>query len=783
VRIRDIDTVTRDDLSRELRERGVVVLRQVTLPASFEPRVADVRFRAIPDGCEVDFDGPVAYRGRHLQLARWYAQQSLPGGPGPLLRVRGDFVSALVALERRLESARDERDDAAPILPERTQETIAAEPPVARRAAVVVTPREYAGFRLRDLVAEHGSEPRGLCGRDEILAAIETSLLRETKPGVVLTGAPGVGKTEIAGLLAERIALDRVPLALRGTPVFALPPSLLIERYARQGGAANIIEPLVEATTANGRRPIFFIDELHELARPELTGLIDQLGPALASGRIRVLGTTTSDGWRRVRSAALRRRFVEIRVPEPTLEETFVMLARRVASLETHHGITIEPMIVREAILLADRFVPSRSFPDKAIDLLDHAAAVESARGDPDGSDRRSEAPEPDAPRSESSSPVPQGAAAVSHPSAESAGRRLSRDRLLDVVAHEAGVARELVDPGDGTALAATVSDALRRRLVGQTDAIDSVIATLGSRLALRSLGWSESVRTLRRDDDRRPLACFLACGPTGVGKTETARILASALFRGSLIALNGSDVGPEAPHGVAMWTGSPPGYVGSQDGGLLTDGLRRTPAAVILVDEIEKASSDAIQNILLPLLGEGVVVDRNTGESLSAKQCVIFATSNIPIDDVAAIAGRGFARASEGDVIGDREIFDALAAYLRPETIGRFHAVVRFRPLDRAARREIWQGLLRDLESRIGAGTRITLSSKAECAVEDQVAALATGARGIQDIFSRLVVPVVVAIRAGETVEIGIREGRFSIDRPAVPTDLSPGLSGVEAR
>jgi ATP-dependent Clp protease ATP-binding subunit ClpA len=342
------------------------------------------------------------------------------------------------------------------------------------------------------------------------------------------------------------------------------------------------------------------------------------------------------------------------------------------------------------------------------------------------------------------------------------------------VIAHEGGLARELVDATGGDALASIVDEALSRRIIGQRSAVESVVRTLRSWMALRALGWDESVRALRPDDDRRPLACILECGPTGVGKSETARILASTLFRDHLIALNGSDVGPEAPHGVSMWTGSPPGYVGSQDGGVLTDGLRRMPAALILIDEIEKAGFDAVQNILLPLLGDGIVVDRNTGESLSARQCVVVATSNIAIEG-ASSGGLGFASADgRNNGLGPREVFDALATQLRPETIGRFHAIVQFRALDRPTKREIWRARLRDIEARIGAGTRIVLRPDAERFVEQELGELATGARGVQDLFSRLVVPVVLGLRPGENAELGVRDGLLVVESSAPPLGAS---------
>ena len=209
---------------------------------------------------------------------------------------------------------------------------------------------------------------------------------------------------------------------------------------------------------------------------------------------------------------------------------------------------------------------------------------------------------------------------------------QLDRESIYAATAVQSGLKRPILQHELSAVLLDQTIAQMRNRLIGQDEALAKLGNALKSRSAQRAVGWSEAVRSLRPTWDTRPWACLLAVGPTGVGKTETAKMLAHQLFDGRIVFLNCSEVGPEAPHGAAMWTGSPPGFVGSDRGGVLTDALRRNQSGVILIDEIEKASPEAVQNVLIPLLGEGTVTDRNDGEILHATDYIIICTSNIDV-------------------------------------------------------------------------------------------------------------------------------------------------------
>jgi ATP-dependent Clp protease ATP-binding subunit ClpA len=676
-----LDANARSRIARDYQSAGVVSLTSVRLPDAFVVQEADVVLVRVDGRCEVHLGATARYRG---ELPQWQAIDAGVELHGARLvtTVDGDGQAGLRELERLLDLARAEE----------------ADQPLPKTPAA----RRQHSTGLQDLVAAERNQPRPFAGREDLLPVITANLCRAEKPGIVLLGAPGVGKTTLVHMLAWQLAHDgNVPRALRDVPILDLPLGNLSEDAARIGGLERKTRHLCEQPG----RPIFFVDEIHQLGRQELAPLRDLLKPALADGRIRVLAATTLDEWRQLDDEAFKRRFAELRVPEPSSAETAQMVGARVHRLATHHGLDIDERTMREAILLADRHLPLRTFPDKALDVLDQGAALQSLAG---------------------------------------GSKRLESQQLYAAVARLAGVSPELVDPRAGPQLIARVDHRLRRKLRGQDSAFDQLAATLTGRLAVSHLGWDEAVRTLDRPRDRRPLATLLACGPTGVGKTETARVLADELFGGHLILLNGSDVGPEAPHGISAWVGSPPGYVGSHRGGTLTRGLRESPAALICVDELEKASPEAVQNVLLPLLGDGVVTDRNDGRTVWASACVVVCTSNLPVPD--------------GDA---DDVFAALRPYLRPEVVARFHAVLRYKPLDLDSKWRLWSDLREDLQVRTG--VRIHLDDVARNHVQERFAGLqARGARGIEHLFTDEVVPLVLGLATGETLAVTVVEGKL---------------------
>jgi len=580
---------------------------------------------------------------------------------------------------------------------------------------------------LRDLVLEQRILPGCFAGRRRQLRTLQTALLRATKPGVALIGVPGVGKTTLVRMLAAEIAAGVAPPTLARSAIFEVSLGHLVEQGRPNGANEEHLRRLISDVPEGS---VLFIDELNQLVRTELRGLGDAIKPMLDRGELRLVGATTPTGWKEVADEAFRRRFLEVVVDEPSTKETFEMIHQRKVDLEDHHDLEMNEEIVREAIVLADRCLPLRSFPDKAVDLLDHAGAIQTC-----------------ASRASTDEEV-----------------RLERRFLLEATAVESGQAVELLDRDGCEALLDDTVAALGLRLLGQDEIFEKLERVLKARTSMRFLSWDSAARTLDNQSDRRPLAAVLACGPTGVGKTETARILADVFFSGRLIALHGSDVGPEAKHGTAMWVGSPPGYKGSDLGGSLTNGLRLHGTAVILVDEIEKASAEAIQNILIPLLGEGIVTDRNNGETLWVENCLVFCTSNIALEPKGS-RSVGFSPAQTEEILDDSAVFDSLARYLLPEVIGRFNVVLPYGELDTAAKWAVWSRLTGELEEQLGSDARISLDEAAWSLIEERFDGSKTGARGVQDLFRDELFQLVATAEPEKDLFVTAREGRLALN------------------
>lgn len=349
-------------------------------------------------------------------------------------------------------------------------------------------------------------------------------------------------------------------------------------------------------------------------------------------------------------------------------------------------------------------------------------------------------------------------------PKASARAKLLSRF-LYDAVATQSGLPDEFMHADTHATLMDRTMAGIHERIFGQNAMFSRLGNGLKTKIAERFVGWDESIRTLRPTWDRRPIAAFLALGPTGVGKTETAKLLADALFGGRIIALHGSEVGPEAAHGTSMWTGSPPGYVGSDRGGVLTNGLRQYHSGVILIDEIEKADRAAVQNIILPLLGEGIVTDKNNGETLYATDFIVFCTSNIEVQPE-IMRAMGFHTEESGELT-DRAIFDAVAAHILPEVIGRFSAILCYQPLSLEAQWKVWTSLRHELTCKIGPDTRIVLDDAAKRFVQGRFGDLQTGARGIRELFLDQIVPLTVGLRSGDTLTVTLQADHLAKATP----------------
>ena len=508
----------------------------------------------------------------------------------------------------------------------------------------------------RDLtrLAQEGRLDPVLCRDAELDRMIEI-LCRRQKNNPCLLGEPGVGKSALAEALAQRIAAGQITPALRGKRVLALDMASMVAGTKYRGDFEERFKNLLEELYRD-RSTILFIDEIHLIAGAGAAeGAIDAasiLKPMLARGEIQLIGATTPEEYRKTiqKDSALERRFGRVMVEEPTPAAAETILAGLMPRYERYHGVSIPPEAIHAAVELSVRYLPGRYLPDKAIDLLDESAA---ARRIADASGNR---------------------------------RALTPADIARVVSKASGVPAERVGEAERERLA-NLEQRLAAEVIGQPQAVAAVASAIRrSRTGLRESG--------------RPIGAMLFLGPTGVGKTQLARTLAKCWF-GSEKALLRFDMSEYMErHTVARLLGAPPGYVGHDEGGQLTEAVRRRPYSVVLFDEIEKAHSD-IQNLLLQILEDGNLTD-SQGRRADFSNTIILLTSNL---GARCLSGQtsplGFgAAAAETRRRGQQAIQEA-KEFFRPELMGRLDETVLFDPLGPEQLAGIADRLLVELEQR----------------------------------------------------------------------------------
>ena len=529
-------------------------------------------------------------------------------------------------------------------------------------------PSEKYGRDLTRLAQEGRLDPV-LC-RDSELERMVEILCRRQKNNPCLLGEPGVGKSALAEALAQRIASGQITPALRGKRVLSLDMASMVAGTKYRGDFEERFKNLLEELYRD-RSTILFIDEIHIIAGAGAAeGAIDAasiLKPMLARGEIQLIGATTPEEYRKTiqKDSALERRFGRVMVEEPTPTAAETILACLMPRYERYHGVAIPSTAIHAAVELSVRYLPGRYLPDKAIDLLDEAAAA-----------RR-----------------------IAENSSEK--KALTPADIARVVSKASGVPAERVGEAERERLA-QLEQRLAAEVIGQPRAVASVAAAIRrSRTGLR--------------ENNRPIGAMLFLGPTGVGKTQLARTLAKGWF-GSEKALLRFDMSEYMErHTVARLIGAPPGYVGHDEGGQLTEAVRRRPYSVVLFDEIEKAHSD-IQNLLLQILEDGTLTDAQ-GRRADFSNTIILLTSNLGARCLAGqTAPMGFGAAgAEKDRRGQQAIREA-REFFRPELMGRLDETVLFDPLGPEQLAGIADRLLCELEER-AAGQGYTLRHTAAAA------------------------------------------------------------------
>ena len=549
-----------------------------------------------------------------------------------------------------------------------------------------------------------------LIGRDEEVGRVVQILSRRTKNNPALVGEPGVGKTAVAEGLAMRMASGQVPPVLRGKRLLSLDLVSMVAGTKYRGEFEDRVNQILAEVHRAGN-VILFLDELHNIVGAgSAEGAIDAaniLKPALGRGEIQVVGATTLEEYRKYieKDSALERRFQPVRVGEPTPEQTLEILKGIRPRYEAHHGIVITDRALQAAVELSRRYLPDRFLPDKAIDLMDEGAAKLRMQGEVPHSLRGLMGRIEQAARERRAAAAEQNyerAAMLRDAEWDFRGeleRKLARKQLAphqqlepehiaSVVAQWTGIPVETVTKGEARRLL-ELEEELRARVVGQDQAVAAVSAAIRrSRVGLK--------------EPNRPVGVFLFLGPTGVGKTELCRALAAALF-GSEEAIVRFDMSEYMEkHSVSRLVGAPPGYVGHEEGGQLTERVRRRPWSVVLFDELEKAHSD-LHNILLQVMEDGVLTD-GLGRKTDFRNTVVVMTSNVGARHmVSHTPPMGFA-GGDLDAYRTRAVMEELRRQFPPEFLNRLDEVVLFHRLDQPHLERIAGRLLGGLEGRLAA-------------------------------------------------------------------------------
>ena len=562
-----------------------------------------------------------------------------------------------------------------------------------------------------------------IIGRDAEIERVIEILCRKTKNNPVLIGEAGVGKSAIVEGLALKIVKNDVPQILRDKTIFSLDIGGLMAGTKYRGTMEEKLKNAIE-TIINDRNIIVFIDEIHTLAmagseKGEINPA-DMLKPYLARGEMQTIGATTTDEYRKYieKDKALERRFQPIMVNPPSVEDTIAILKGLRDSYEAFHNVKISDQAIEAAVKLSDKYILDRSLPDKAIDLIDEASSRAKVLNNYDSKDtvdiekrlQIMEANKQDAIVQEDFEKATRLRDEISKAKQELVNSRSKSQQ---------NERNEIVI--DENAIAEVVSKWTQIPLTKLTEKESERLLKLEDTLSSRVIGQNEAItqiaRAIRRSrmgirDERRPIGSFLFLGSTGVGKTELCKALADALYdnENQMIRLDMSEF--MEPHSVSKLIGAPPGYVGFDDGGQLTEQVRRKPYSIVLFDEIEKAHPDVL-NILLQILDDGRLTDTQ-GRTVSFKNCVIILTSNIGSDKLAS-KRIDFGFSQNGEINRNEAIMDELKRRFRPEFINRLDNIIIFNRLSNENMVQITKNMLIKVSKSLqDKGINLRLTDKA---------------------------------------------------------------------
>ncbi|WP_442765309.1 ATP-dependent Clp protease ATP-binding subunit [Sulfurospirillum cavolei] len=689
------------------------------------------------------------------------------------------------------------------------------------------------GINLTKLAVEGKLDP--VIGRDEEISRMMQILIRKTKNNPILIGEPGTGKTAIAEGLALRIAHNDVPLSLQNKSVIALDMSALIAGAKYRGEFEDRLKAVIDEVKKNGNI-ILFIDEIHTIVGAGASeGSMDAaniLKPALARGELHTIGATTLKEYRKYfeKDAALQRRFQPVTVNEPSINEALQILRGIKEHLEAHHNVSIQDSALVAAAKLSSRYISDRFLPDKAIDLIDEAAAELKMQieGEPtelsrikraistlmvekeallmeknkknderlhaiekELSDAKEKMHALDA-QFENEKSVFNDIASIKSQAealkreAESAKKRSEFNKAAEI---EYGKLPDLLKKEDelkakwekmqesGTLLKNSVDEEMIATIVSKWTGIPvtkmlqsekTKVLHVEAYLQKEVIGQDEAIKAIGRaikrnkaglSEQNKPIGSFLFLGPTGVGKTQSAKALANFLFdtTKALIRFDMSEYMEK--HSVSRLVGAPPGYVGYDEGGQLTEAVRRKPYSVVLFDEIEKAHPDVF-NILLQVLDEGRLTD-NKGVTVDFKNTIIILTSNIASSKIMEFEGEK----------RQEEVMKELRAYFKPEFLNRLDDIVIFNPLTEDGLREIVSIMFKEIETKLaGKEIKAELTTAAKALIAEAGFDPVYGARPLKRALYELVEDKLAELiledrlHEGENIVIDAQEGKIVI-------------------
>jgi ATP-dependent Clp protease ATP-binding subunit ClpC len=612
-----------------------------------------------------------------------------------------------------------------------------------------------------------------IIGRDKEVERVIEILMRKTKNNPILIGDPGVGKTAIVEGLAQRIVEGKVPEQLKNFRILMLDLGRMLAGTKYRGEFEERLKSFLDELMKQKENTILFIDEIHTLVGAGAAeGAIDaanMMKPALARGDIRVIGATTVDEYRKhiEKDKALARRFQPVLVKEPSIEETIEILKGLKKTYEDHHKVKIDEEAIEAAAKLSSRYITDRFLPDKAIDLIDEAAARVKMAATKQGKDEK-KIREMEKKMKELEEKIDEytvksmykEAAELKkelfklkseHDSLTSGKPTVTAEKIAEIVESWTGVPVSKMLESEKERLL-KLEEIIHERLVDQEEAV-SVVA--------------DAIRKARAGikDPNRPVGTFLFLGPTGVGKTELAKTLAEVLFgtESALIRIDMTEYMEK--HSVSRLIGAPPGYVGYEEGGQLTEAVRRRPYSVILMDEIEKAHPDVF-NVLLQIMDDGRLTD-SKGNVVDFRNTIIIMTSNIASDLILEYVRQG----KRFEELEER-VREELKRYFRPEFINRLDHVIVFKPLTKEHMKQIVEIMIKKLGSRLkDKKIELVITEQAKEYLAERGHDPIFGARPLRRLIEREIetplAKLIIAgeVKEGQTVRVDYRGGELKLE------------------